>query len=126
MSYTDDGIFIPIRIRNPFSESRYPEDGELLGLLDTGYSGFLLVPTTIFKELNLRKNVVSTGTLANGAKVELAGDYASVEIPSLEFSVDGLVQTSSAMEEVLLGLDGIRELLITLDSCSRRITFQKC
>jgi hypothetical protein len=50
---TDDILLVPIRLSNPLLETEYPEDGFMMAVLDTGYTGFILVPPVIFRALKL-------------------------------------------------------------------------
>jgi len=46
-----ESILVPVIIRSPLTGARYPnEGGEILAVLDTGYTGFVLVPEDVFEE----------------------------------------------------------------------------
>lgn len=41
-------------LRNPLLGKRYPEGGEALAVVDTGYEGFIALPWEVFSALSLR------------------------------------------------------------------------
>lgn len=129
--FVDRTPVIPISIRNPLLEQIYPEskDGTILAVLDTGYSGFLYVPTHIFRKLGFHKlkNKSVSATLADGSTLKLTASYGSICIPSLQnLTVEGMVETSKNAEEILIGMGGIRNLLLELDCCRETLNAENC
>jgi len=121
---------IEVSIKNALLGGTFPENGlGALAVLDTGYTGFLFVPEKIFRKLGLHKlkPTKTTAEMANGSSNELIGSYGSVSFPSLEnVSVDGLIETSEGASEILIGMDGIRNLMIELDCCREFLSVQDC
>ena len=126
MSFEESGILVPLRVRNPFTGAAFPRSGELQAVLDTGYSGFLLVPEDQFKDFGLVKSEQGEGILADRRHVRFEGAFATIEFPSQRVAVDGLVQTAPWASEVLLGLDGMRRLFIGIDSCAKNVSIEPC
>lgn len=64
-----------IKIENPFNGRRYPEEGEILATVDTGYEGFLMVPEDIFNSLDFSNFMLSERTLLtpNGRILKIKG-----------------------------------------------------
>ncbi len=117
-----------VRVRNTLLGESYPKNGGVMAVLDTGYSGFLFLPTKIFQalrfnELEARKSIA---WLANGMKIEMKSAYGSVDIAGLDTALDGLVQTSEGASEILIGMDGIKRLLVQLDCCNRKLYVERC
>jgi clan AA aspartic protease len=106
----DNTLLVPIRLSNPLLEAECPEDGFLMAVLDTGYTGFILVPPAIFSALKLGElrptNV--KGELANGRSIELQAAYGLLRIPELEFEEEGLVETNPEITATLLGMRATR------------------
>ncbi len=120
---------IEVRIRNTLMERSYPSaDREILAVVDTGYSGFLFVPKKIFSKLELGKlrTKQKMASLADGRSTQLIGSYGSIEFPSLNLRLDGLIQTHPRASEVLVGMEGIRGLLIELNCCQQILSAENC
>ncbi len=124
----EGNAFIPIRVVNPFFDLALPEKGELLAVLDTGYTGFLLLPEAMFRRLRFHELRVARvkGVLADGREVPLMGAYGSIAIPEINFLEDGLIETNPEVREVLLGMEGLRELRAEIDGCLQRLSVEKC
>lgn len=121
--------YIPIRLHNTIFDRSFPIGDEyLLAILDTGFSGFMLLPPKIFKELGLdeMKPVLADALLANGKKVALRGAYGSISIPELGLFEDGLMETSSGVLETIMGMEALRKVRVELDGCSRVLNACKC
>ncbi len=106
----------------------YPERGSVVAVVDTGFSGFLFVPRRLFDGLGLgelrpRK---SAAVLADGSRIEMRGAYGAVEYPELAVTTDGLVETSEGASEILVGIDGIRQLSLWMDCCSGTLEAERC
>ena len=88
-SLTNKSALIPIKLSNPFLETEYPFDGLVMAVLDTGFTGFLLVPSHVFNSLKLDelRPRVTTGQLADGTSIKLSGAYGILQIPELQFQV---------------------------------------
>ena len=119
---------IPITVVNTLVSATRPTERSMLAVVDTGYSGFLLLPRKTFRELGFDdlRNYPSRAQLANGAIVEMSSSYGTVRFQDLGTETDGQVQTCEGMEEVLIGIDGIRELAVTVDGCAKMCYARRC
>lgn len=107
----------------------YPErGGTVLAILDTGYTGFLYVPKEIFNRIKLDelKAKKLLGYIADGKSVKLWGALGTVSFPALELDRDGFIETSEGESEILIGMDGIRNLVTEIDCCERLVSIQLC
>ncbi len=123
-----DSLLVPVVLENPISRKRYPERGEMIAVVDTGYTGFTLVPEHVYRELGLSllEPHRSTARTADGRIVELRGSYAVVKIPGTGLSWEGLVETAPSIEEILLGTRWLRDLYLTLDGCTGTAVLEGC
>jgi clan AA aspartic protease len=119
---------LQIAVRNPFLKLGFPSEGTVVGVVDTGYDGFLAVPGEIFSVLGLDKVSPSTRVVVtgDGRPLELLSSPASVEVPELPRTFDGYVETAAGLEEVLVGTRLLRELRLTLDYRGGMASFQAC
>lgn len=112
---------IPITVVNTLAGGPSPTERAMVAVVDTGYSGFVLLPPHIFRDLgfdDLRRES-SRAQLANGSVVELSSAYGTVVMTELAMRADGRIQTCDGAEEVLIGMDGIRGLALTVDCCNK-------
>lgn len=119
---------VPVRLANPFLDAHYPPDGVVMAALDTGYTGFLLIPFETFRALKLdelRPRLVK-GELANGTSIELQAAFGILEIPEIRFEDEGLIESNPDIREILLGVRGIKKLRTVIDGCRKTITTDKC
>ncbi len=128
--FIDSSPAIEISIRNPFLEQSFPTSASrgILAILDTGYDGFLLLPERLFKKLSFHEmhNEKVKASLADGKTTILTGAYGSIVFPSLDFRLSGLIETGKGETEILLGMEGIRNLLVELDCCKQTLKAEKC
>ena len=122
---------MPLAIESPLTGRRYPERGrEVLAVLDTGYTGFVLVPPDVFEDLGLGQlePVKGVARTADGREIELTGNYAVVEIPDIELRAEDLVETAPNVEEILLGMEWLRYVILVVEGCpeSRTVTLEGC
>lgn len=127
-SFADETLLVPIELSNPFLDAHYPPDGSVMAVLDTGFTGFLLVPNRIFSELRLDelKPIVTTGQLADGTSIQLRGAYGSLRISELDFMAEGLIETTPSMGEIILGIRGMKRLRTLVDGCRRLLVMERC
>lgn len=99
-----------------------------MAVVDTGFSGFLFVPPRMFDRLGLGALRPKKGAavLADGSRIEIRGAYGTVEYPQLAVTADGLVETSEGASEILVGMDGIRQLSLRMDCCSETLEAERC
>ena len=126
MSFQDSSVLVPIRIKNPFSGAVFPAAGEAEAVVDTGYSGFLLVPASVFEDLQIPKSKAGTGIVGDGRRVRLDGGFATLELTAQGTTLDGFVQTMKGTNEILLGMEGLRESYFGFDGCARRAILERC
>ena len=126
--FLESSPVIPIAVVNTLASPSRPAERSMLAVVDTGYSGFLLLPQQMFQELGFAdlKNDSSRAQLANGTVVEFSSSYGTVRFPDLGTEVDGRVQTCEGAEEVLIGIDGLRGLAITVDGCTKMCYARTC
>jgi len=127
-SFTDETLLVPIELSNPFLDTHYPPDGSVMAVLDTGFTGFLLVPNSVFRELRLDelKPIVTTGELADGTSIQLRGAYGTVRICELDFMDGGLIETTPKIREIILGIRGTKRLRTVVDGCRRLLAMERC
>jgi clan AA aspartic protease len=99
-----------------------------MAVLDTGFTGFLLVPSSIFKELGLGelRPIVTKGQLADGTSIQLQGVYGSFRIPELDFKDEGLIETAPNIREILLGIRSMKRLRTLVDGCRNLLAMERC
>jgi clan AA aspartic protease len=126
--FLESNPVVPITVVNTLASESRPVERSVLAVVDTGYSGFLLVPERMFRELGFAdlKKDSSRAQLANGSIVELSSSYGTVRFRDLETEADGRVQTCEGAEEVLIGMDGLRGLAITVDGCKKTCYARTC
>jgi len=85
--------------------ARYPPSCVVMAVIDTGFTGFLLVPPETLRALRfdqLKPRRVK-GQLANGTSIELKAAYGVIEIPEIQLEDEGLVESNPHIRETLLG-----------------------
>jgi clan AA aspartic protease len=119
---------VRVVIGNPFSGTRYPSEKSVVAVIDSGYEGFLAVPTDVFKHLRLDELQQQRRTLvlANGDIVTSNGAYATLEMPHLPVKLNGFLETYRGLEEIILGVQALSRFKSTLDYCSKKVTLQPC
>jgi clan AA aspartic protease len=119
---------VRVAVGNPFSRERYPPDESVLAVIDTGYEGFLAVPTDVFERLHLHELQQQSRdlVLANGDIVTSNGVYASLEMSHPHIKLDGFVETYYGLEEMILGVQALCRFRSTFDYCSKKIRLQPC
>jgi len=127
-SFVEDSLLVPITLSNPLLGSDYPTDGSVMAALDTGYTGFILVPYAIFMALRLDqlKPIITRGELADGRSIELQAAYGALRIPELPFEEEGLIETNPEITEILLGMRAMKRLRSTIDGCKRFLMMERC
>jgi clan AA aspartic protease len=127
--FVDSTPLIEISIENTLLKETYPgvERG-VMAVLDTGYTGFLFVPRKLFKKLRLDelKAKKIEATMADGSHTIFVGALGSITVPELGVKMDGVIETTDGATEILIGMEGVRRLLIELDYCRKQLTAQDC
>ncbi len=124
----DSNAYLNVIIENPFFNTRYPSEGEVLALIDTGYEGFMAVPVDIFKKLRLDelqmyrlKIVLPTGDI-----IESKAAYATVHVATVKKSLDGLIETFKNLKEIIVGHELLSNFSINLDYCRGFVGISVC
>ena len=127
-AFLDSTPSLEVSVENVIGGRRYPEAGETVATIDTGYAGFLGVPAGAFDELKLGELELLGRTMvfANGAKAESRGSYARLRLKQADVSLYGFVETWDGLDEVLLGTEALSSFRLELDYCLRLISIQKC
>ena len=117
-----------IILENPFLAKRYPGEGSVAAIIDTGYEGFLSLPDSIFRKLGLNKLDGERGkiSLPNGTLSHTRGSYAILVIPHMSLELDGFIETFPGLDEIILGVDALSKMRLLLDYCTRKIRIEKC
>jgi clan AA aspartic protease len=99
-----------------------------MAVLDTGFTGFLLVPYEVFRALKFDelKPRRMKGELADGTSIDLQAAYGILEIPEIHFEDEGLIESNPHIRETLVGIRGVKKLRTVIDGCRRTITTNKC
>jgi clan AA aspartic protease len=117
-----------IFVRNPLLGRRYPEEGQVIAVVDTGYEGFVALPRDVFTSLSFnelqteRRRLV----LANGDVLSAEGAYGAFGALDVPLDADGFVETYEGLDEVLLGVEALSRAKVLLDYCSRRVKVERC
>jgi len=70
--------------------------------------------------------VRSVAKTADGRDIELKGNYAVIEILDIGLRVEGLVETAPNVEEILLGVEWLREVDFVVEGCSGAVVIEAC
>ncbi len=116
---------IELIIRNPFTGRAYPERGSIVAIIDTGYEGFLLIPSDVFNitfgELESEGREL---ILADGRKVRSRGVFGEA---ILEFcTIDGFIETIEGVDEFVVGAEFLESFKLELDYCTKVARLELC
>lgn len=118
--------YIKIAVYNLERSSRYPSKGTLNAMVDTGFDGYLIIPTNVFHELKLDSfeippDLIETTETFSGERLRLRTALGIVEIPGiLEKQVE--VDAHERCHEPLVGRRLLENLVTILDGPKRKIT----
>jgi clan AA aspartic protease len=126
--FLESSPVIPITVANTLAAPSHPPERSVVAVVDTGYSGFLLLPEAIFEALGFKdlRADPSRARLANGSFVEMSSAYGTIRFRDLGAEADGRIQTCEGLEEILIGMDGLRRLAITVDCCTKMCYARPC
>jgi len=124
----DGTALLRIVLENPFLGRKYPQEGEALAVLDTGYEGFLAVPASIYRTLGLNELSQIHGEiiLPSGEVIPTRLTYCVVEVVEAGTRLDGLVETFEELDEIVAGQELLSNLRVTLDYCRGYICVESC
>jgi len=119
---------IPVTIVNTLGSGREERSASVTAIVDTGYSGLILLSEELFNRLGFDEltDKSTSGRLADGSLVLMRSGYGTLRISDLERDLDGLVETCKGAETILLGMDGIQGLALTIDSCAQESSARTC
>ena len=117
-----------LRLRNIPLKTEYPSNGSVEAIVDTGYEGFLAVPSSIFRAVRLDEIVTRQAVVevADGRRLQSEVAYGTVELDGVEGEFDGPVETVAGLGEVLVGVRLLSEFRFTLDYCARAVSVNPC
>lgn len=117
-----------IVLENPFAPKRFPAEGGVLAVFDTGYEGFALVPEDIFRELRLHEMELHVRELIlpNGSMASSSGTFGKVILLDPDISCDGFIETTKDVDEIVLGTDFAKRFKFTIDYCLKRFEVNRC
>ncbi len=119
---------IPVTVVNTLASGREEKSASVTAIVDTGYSGFVLLSEELFNRLGFDDLTLesTSGRLADGSSVRMRSGYGTLRFSDLELELDGLVETCKGAETILLGMDGIHRLALTIDSCAQESSARTC
>jgi len=100
----------------------------MAGTVDTGYQGFIAVPSAVFDSLSMpmlstSKRIVR---LADGSELNSEVGQGSVVVAGLGAESDGPIETIPGLAEVLVGTQFLSRFRFELDYCLRRVSLRPC
>jgi clan AA aspartic protease len=127
-SFLGDTPTLRLSVKNHLLGLSYPSSGTAVGVVDTGYDGFLAVSDEIFSALGLDKLPSSSRTVltADGRPLSLASSFASVLPLGLGQALDGPVEAGPGIGEILVGTRLLRRFNLGLDYCARVFKIERC
>ena len=98
-------------------------------VVDTGYDGSLLIPYSIYKELELKryelpKNLWDVGETVSGEIIPLIASLCKVKIGNTVFETT--VETFEGNKEFLAGISFLDKFITTLEGDTKRCCLQQC
>lgn len=120
--------FLRIRIENPLLNAKYPQEGEVLAIVDTGYEGFLAVPPDVYSALKLDQLIQQHGEiiLPDGRVIQTNMAYGTIHVAQAKIKLDGPIETFPQLDEIILGQQALTNLNINLNYCQKHITIKPC
>lgn len=124
----DGTPYVRLAIVNPFLDRRYPEEGSVLAVLDTGYEGFVAVPGDAFQLLGFSEMRThdSSIILPSGAVVRTQYAYGVVLLEDLRIEEEGAIETFEGLAEVVVGQGLLRRFRAVLDYCRGLVELEPC
>ena len=128
MSSLTDALLVPIKIKNPFNEHIFPKTGVVYGYIDTGYTGFLIIPQDIYSNLKFDelKQYHYELHLPNGEHIDTRGTYGLLIFTDIGYEEEGFIETSNEIKEIILGLKALKTYEVIFDFCEKELHLKKC
>ena len=118
--------FLPIKIYNEPKKAAYPPKESVEALIDTGYDGYLIIPTKIFYDLKLNSSripqdqVLKAETIT-GDNLELITAFGHLELPDLNLIFAIEIDTTTHCSEILIGRRLLENLIIRLNGPKKEL-----
>ncbi|UJG44587.1 MAG: hypothetical protein K9W46_05270 [Candidatus Heimdallarchaeum endolithica] len=122
---TMEGPYIPIKICDPLEKNSV----QVLGLIDTGYEGDLIVPENIYEKLELKsyefdEDSFCLGETISGDKITLKSASGSVYIKGFNISFIVTIDSHISCKEVLIGRKFLEPLYILLKGPEKEVEIE--
>lgn len=99
--------------------TRYPREGSVLALLDTGFNGFLMAPGDVYSKLKLNELIPEKIDI-KGVCCGLSGYKYPIRVlvPDLNLSIDGELIYFEGNEELILGMEFLSHVKLIINGCN--------
>jgi clan AA aspartic protease len=122
--------YLPIKIYNETKKIMYPQKESVEALIDTGYDGYLIVPSKIFNDLKLNSSripqdeVLKAETIT-GDNIELITALGHCELPDMKLIFSIEIDTTTYCSEILIGRRLLESLIIKLNGPNKELNIEK-
>lgn len=118
--------FLPIKIYNETKKIVYPQNSAVDALIDTGYDGYLIIPSRIFSDLKLFSSRIPQDELikaetVTGDTIELITAFGHLELPDLNLIFSIEIDTTSYCSEILIGRRLLESLIVKLNGPEKKL-----